>query len=57
MLRVRVVRVDLELAFPLACRSLDSVVDQYLSLEIANGVEVKVQRSSVVQVLPKGTIK
>jgi preprotein translocase subunit YajC len=31
--------------------------DQYLSLEIANGVEVKVQRSSVVQVLPKGTIK
>lgn len=31
--------------------------DQYLSLEIANGVEVKVQRSAVVQVLPKGTVK
>lgn len=31
--------------------------DQYLSLEIANGIEVKVQRSAVVQVLPKGTVK
>jgi len=31
--------------------------DPYLSLEIANGVEVQVQRSSVVQVLPKGTFK
>jgi preprotein translocase subunit YajC len=31
--------------------------DSYLSVEIANGVEVQVQRSSVVQVLPKGTIK
>ena len=31
--------------------------DQYLSLEIANGVEIKVQRTAVVQVLPKGTIK
>jgi preprotein translocase subunit YajC len=29
----------------------------YLSVEIANGVEVQVQRSAVVQVLPKGTIK
>jgi preprotein translocase subunit YajC len=29
----------------------------YLSLEIANGVEVQVQRSAVVQVLPKGSIK
>ena len=28
-----------------------------LSLEIANGVEVQVQRHAVVQVLPKGTIK
>jgi preprotein translocase subunit YajC len=28
-----------------------------LSLEIANGVEVQVQRSAVVQVLPKGTYK
>ena len=29
----------------------------YLSLEIANGVEIQVQRSAVVQVLPKGSIK
>jgi preprotein translocase subunit YajC len=29
----------------------------YLSLEIASGVEVQVQRSAVVQVLPKGSIK
>ena len=29
----------------------------YLSIEIANGVEVQLQRSAVVQVLPKGTIK
>jgi preprotein translocase subunit YajC len=28
-----------------------------LSLEVANGVELQVQRSSVVQVLPKGTYK
>ncbi|NMM77204.1 preprotein translocase subunit YajC [Acidovorax sp. SRB_24] len=31
--------------------------EQYLHVEIANGVEVQVQRSAVVQVLPKGTIK
>ena len=31
--------------------------DSYLTVEIANGVEVQVQRSAVVQVLPKGTIK
>ena len=29
----------------------------YLSLELAPGVEVQLQRSAVVQVLPKGTIK
>lgn len=29
----------------------------YISIEIANGVEVQLQRSAVVQVLPKGTIK
>ncbi|MDP2368025.1 preprotein translocase subunit YajC [Rhodoferax sp.] len=28
-----------------------------LGVEIANGVEVQVQRSAVVQVLPKGSIK
>ncbi|MBC7604195.1 MAG: preprotein translocase subunit YajC, partial [Ramlibacter sp.] len=31
--------------------------DGYLNLEIANGVEVQLQRSAIVQVLPKGTIK
>ncbi len=31
--------------------------DSYLGLEVANGFEVQVQRSAVVQVLPKGTIK
>lgn len=31
--------------------------DVYLGVEIANGVEVTVQRSAVVQVLPKGTVK
>lgn len=31
--------------------------DNYLSLEVANGVEVQIQRSAVVQVLPKGSIK
>lgn len=31
--------------------------DGYLSLEIASGVEVQLQRSAVVQVLPKGSIK
>ena len=31
--------------------------DGFLSIEIANGVEVQMQRSAVVQVLPKGTIK
>lgn len=31
--------------------------DSYLGVEIANGVEVQIQRASVIQVLPKGTIK
>jgi preprotein translocase subunit YajC len=31
--------------------------DVYLGVEIANGVEVQLQRSAVVQVLPKGSIK
>ena len=31
--------------------------ESHLSLEIANGVEVQLQRSAVVQVLPKGSIK
>lgn len=31
--------------------------DNYIGVEIANGVEIQVQRSAVVQVLPKGTMK
>jgi preprotein translocase subunit YajC len=31
--------------------------ETYLHVEIANGVEIQVQRSAVVQVLPKGTFK
>ena len=31
--------------------------DTYLSVELATGVEVTLQRSAVVQVLPKGTMK
>ncbi|APW48546.1 preprotein translocase subunit YajC [Rhodoferax antarcticus] len=33
------------------------LTDGFLSVEIANGVEVQLQRSAVVQVLPKGSIK
>ena len=31
--------------------------DSFLTVEVANGVEIQVQRSAVVQVLPKGTYK
>lgn len=31
--------------------------DNFIGVEIANGVEIQVQRSAVVQVLPKGSIK
>ena len=31
--------------------------DSYVGLEIAQGVEVQIQRSAVVQVLPKGSLK
>ncbi|MGD9775113.1 preprotein translocase subunit YajC [Diaphorobacter sp.] len=34
-----------------------SLSEGYLQLEIANGVQVQVQRSAVAQVLPKGTVK
>ena len=36
---------------------LTAVDETTLGLEVAKGVEVQVQRSSVVQVLPKGTLK
>jgi preprotein translocase subunit YajC len=31
--------------------------DAFISVELASGVEVQMQRSAVVQVLPKGTMK
>ena len=31
--------------------------ESHLSVEVATGVEIQVQRSSVVQILPKGTFK
>ena len=31
--------------------------DNHLGLEVANGVEIQIQRTAVVQVLPKGSIK
>ena len=31
--------------------------EAYVSVELATGVEVQMQRSAVVQVLPKGTLK
>ena len=33
------------------------VGEQYVSIEVADGVELQVQRGAVVQVLPKGTFK
>ena len=36
---------------------INRLEDAYLTVEIASGVEIRVQRSSVIQVLPKGTIK
>lgn len=31
--------------------------EAHISLEVANNVEIQLQRSAVIQVLPKGTIK
>ncbi|WP_408594487.1 preprotein translocase subunit YajC [Limnohabitans sp.] len=36
---------------------VSKIGDTTLGLEIATGVEVQLQRSAVVQVLPKGTVK
>lgn len=36
---------------------ISGLSDGYMQLQVANGVEIQVQRSAVVQVLPKGTIK
>ncbi len=31
--------------------------DSFVAVEVASGVEIQIQRSAVVQVMPKGTIK
>ena len=36
---------------------ITEVGDTFVSLEVAKGVEVKVQRAQVSQLLPKGTVK
>lgn len=36
---------------------ISKVTDAYLTLEIANGTEIVVQRAAVTMLLPKGTIK
>ncbi len=36
---------------------VSKVGDAYIGVELADGVEVQMQRSAVVQVLPKGTLK
>jgi preprotein translocase subunit YajC len=37
--------------------TVSKVFEQYLALEIAENLEVKVQKSAIQSVLPKGTIK
>jgi preprotein translocase subunit YajC len=36
---------------------VSKIGDAYIGIEVAAGVEVQMQRSAVVQVLPKGTVK
>jgi preprotein translocase subunit YajC len=36
---------------------VSKIGDSFIGVEIASGVEVQLQRSAVVQVLPKGTVK
>lgn len=36
---------------------ITNLSDQFITVEIASGVEIKVQRSAIASVLPKGTIK
>ena len=36
---------------------ITKIGESFIGVEIANGVEIQVQRAAVVQVLPKGTVK
>ena len=33
------------------------VKEQFLTIEVANGVELKIQRNTISRVMPKGTVK
>ncbi len=37
--------------------TVSKIGDNYVGLDVAQGVEIQIQRSAVVQVLPKGTLK
>ena len=36
---------------------ITSVDDSFIGLDVANGLEIKVQRSAVSSLMPKGTMK
>lgn len=36
---------------------IDALGDSFVTVEVAEGVKVKLQRASIAQVLPKGTLK
>jgi preprotein translocase subunit YajC len=36
---------------------VSKIGDTYIGVELADGLEVQMQRTAVVQVLPKGTVK
>ncbi len=36
---------------------INEVADSYVKIEVAKGVEVKIQRAAVSTILPKGTLK
>ena len=36
---------------------ISKIGESFLSVEVGNGVEIQVQRSAVIQVMPKGTLK
>ena len=37
--------------------TIGKIGDNYVGLEVSQGVEIQIQRSAVVQVLPKGSLK
>ena len=37
--------------------TISKLGDNYVGLQVANNVDIQIQRSAIVQVLPKGTLK